>query len=72
MHLKPLRQPKTKDISVFEKVVKLAFSQRRKTLKNCLKSILTQAQTDIDLSQRAEMLTIDDFITLTQHYEKQH
>lgn len=72
VHLKPLRQPKIKDISVFEKVVKLAFSQRRKTLKNCLKSILTQAQTDIDLSQRAEMLTIDDFITLTQHYEKQH
>lgn len=72
VHLKPLRQPKTKDIRVLEKVVKLAFSQRRKTLRNCLKSILTQAQTDIDLSKRAEMLTIDDFITLTQDYEKQH
>ncbi|MBW5290379.1 MAG: SSU rRNA (adenine(1518)-N(6)/adenine(1519)-N(6))- dimethyltransferase [Candidatus Ruthia sp. Asou_11_S2] len=72
VHLKPLRQPKTKDIKVLEKVVKLAFSQRRKTLRNCLKSILTQGQTDIDLSQRAEMLTIDNFITLTQDYEKQH
>jgi 16S rRNA (adenine1518-N6/adenine1519-N6)-dimethyltransferase len=72
VHLKPLRQPKTKDIRVLEKVVKLAFSQRRKTLRNCLKSILTQMQTDIDLSKRAEMLTIDDFITLTQDYEKQH
>jgi 16S rRNA (adenine1518-N6/adenine1519-N6)-dimethyltransferase len=72
VHLKPLRQPKTKDIRVLEKVVKLAFSQRRKTLRNCLKSILTQVQTDIDLSKRAEMLTIDDFITLTQDYEKQH
>lgn len=71
VHLKPLRQPKTKDIGALEKVVKLAFSQRRKTLRNCLKSILTQAQTDIDLSKRAEMLTIDDFITLTQDYEKQ-
>lgn len=72
VHLKPLRQPKTKDIRALEKVVKLAFSQRRKTLRNCLKSILTQAQTDLDLSKRAEMLTIDDFITLTQDYEKQH
>lgn len=72
VHLKPLRQPKTKDIRVLEKVVKLAFSQRRKTLRNCLKPILTQVQTDIDLSKRAEMLTIDDFITLTQDYEKQH
>jgi 16S rRNA (adenine1518-N6/adenine1519-N6)-dimethyltransferase len=72
VHLQPLRQPKTKDIRVLEKVVKLAFSQRRKTLRNCLKSILTQVQTDIDLSKRAEMLTIDDFITLTQDYEKQH
>ena len=72
VYLKPLRHPKTKDISVLEKVVKLAFSQRRKTLRNCLKSILTQAQTDIDLSKRAEMLTIDDFIALTQDYEKQH
>jgi len=72
VHLKPLRQPKTKDIRALEKVVKLAFSQRRKTLRNCLKSILTQAQTNLDLSKRAEMLTIDDFITLTQDYEKQH
>lgn len=72
VHLKPLRQPKTKDIRVLEKVVKLAFSQRRKTLRNCLKPILTQVQTDIDLSKRAEMLTVDDFITLTQDYEKQH
>ncbi|ABL02299.1 dimethyladenosine transferase [Candidatus Ruthia magnifica str. Cm (Calyptogena magnifica)] len=72
VHLKPLTQPKTKDIKILEKVVKLAFSQRRKTLKNCLKSILTQKQTNIDLSQRAEMLTIDNFITLTKDYEKQH
>ncbi len=72
VHLKPLRQPKTKDMKALEKVVKLAFSQRRQTLRNCLKSILTQEQTDIELSQRAEMLTIDNFITLTQDYETQH
>ncbi|WP_041191934.1 16S rRNA (adenine(1518)-N(6)/adenine(1519)-N(6))-dimethyltransferase RsmA [Candidatus Vesicomyidisocius calyptogenae] len=72
VYLKPLAQPKTKNIKVFEKVVKLAFSQRRKMLRNSLKYVLTQKQTDIDLSRRAEMLTVDDFITLTQDYEKQH
>jgi 16S rRNA (adenine1518-N6/adenine1519-N6)-dimethyltransferase len=52
--------------------VKVSFSQRRKTLKNCLKSILSQEQTEIDLSQRAEMLNIENFITLMKDYEKQN
>jgi 16S rRNA (adenine1518-N6/adenine1519-N6)-dimethyltransferase len=51
---------------------KIAFSQRRKTLKNCLKSIINQSQTEIDLSQRAEMLSIENFITLMNDYEKQN
>ena len=41
-------------------------------LKNCLKSILNQEQTEIDLSQRAEMITIENFITLMKDYEKQN
>ncbi len=72
VYLKPLSQPLIDDTSVLEKVVKAAFSQRRKTLRNCLKSLLTQEQTSIDLSQRAEMLSVIDFIKLTQDYEKQH
>lgn len=72
VYLKPLFQPLINNTSVLEKVVKAAFAQRRKTLKNCLKSLLTQEQTSIDLSQRAEMLSVADFITLTQDYEKQH
>jgi len=72
VYLKPLSQPLIDNTSVLEKVVKAAFAQRRKTLKNCLKSLLTQEQTSIDLSQRAEMLSVADFITLTQDYEKQH
>jgi 16S rRNA (adenine1518-N6/adenine1519-N6)-dimethyltransferase len=59
-------------VTIFEKVVKAAFAQRRKTLRNCLKSLLMQEQTSIDLSQRAEMLSVSDFIKLTQDYEKQH
>jgi len=72
VYLVPLKNCKVGNIKLFEKVVKTAFSHRRKTLRNCLKSLLTQEQTSINLSQRAEMLNIDAFITLTQDYEKQH
>ncbi|CAC9437311.1 SSU rRNA (adenine(1518)-N(6)/adenine(1519)-N(6))-dimethyltransferase (EC 2.1.1.182) [uncultured Gammaproteobacteria bacterium] len=72
VYLKPLTQSKVRNTSLFEKIVKTAFSQRRKTLRNCLKSLLSQEQTTIDLSQRAEMLAVEDFITLTNDYEKQH
>jgi len=72
VYLKPLKTCKVGDINIFKKVVKAAFSQRRKTLRNCLKSLLTQEQTEIDLSQRAEMLDIDTFITLAKDYEKQY
>ncbi|MDG2396008.1 16S rRNA (adenine(1518)-N(6)/adenine(1519)-N(6))-dimethyltransferase RsmA [Candidatus Thioglobus sp.] len=72
VYLKPLKSCKVGDIDIFEKVVKAAFSHRRKTLRNCLKSLLTQEQTGVDLSQRAEMLDIDTFITLAKDYEKQY
>jgi 16S rRNA (adenine1518-N6/adenine1519-N6)-dimethyltransferase len=72
VYLKPLKNNKVGDIKIFEKVVKTAFAHRRKTLRNCLKSLLTQEQTQINLSQRAEMLDINSFITLAKDYEKQH
>ena len=72
IYLKPLKSNLIKNVAVFEKVVKMSFAQRRKTLKNCLKSILTQQQTSIELTQRAEMLSVADFIKLTQDYEKQY
>lgn len=70
VYLKPLKNPLAERLNAFEKIVKIAFSQRRKTLKNALKLQLTQAQTTIDLTQRAEMLKVADFIKLTQDYEK--
>ncbi|KAA0448657.1 MAG: 16S rRNA (adenine(1518)-N(6)/adenine(1519)-N(6))-dimethyltransferase, partial [Candidatus Thioglobus sp.] len=72
VYLKPLAKTEVKNIVVFTKIVKAAFSQRRKTLRNCLKSLLTQEQTAIDLSKRAEMLSVQDFINLENDYEKQH
>ena len=72
LYLKTKSRPLVQDLKPLEKIVKLAFSQRRKTLKNCLKSVLDQSQTDIDLSQRAEMLSLDNFVTLMNDYEKQY
>lgn len=72
LYLKTRTKPLTENIKLLEKIVKVSFSQRRKTLKNCLKSILSQEQTDIDLSQRAEMLSVESFITLMKDYEKQN
>ena len=70
--LKTKTKPLTENTKLLEKIVKVSFSQRRKTLKNCLKSILIQEQTEIDLSQRAEMLSVENFITLMKDYEKQN
>ena len=72
IYLKTRAKPLTENIKLLEKIVKVSFSQRRKTLKNCLKSLLSQEQTKIDLSRRAEMLSIENFITLMKDYEKQN
>ncbi|MBE8189293.1 MAG: 16S rRNA (adenine(1518)-N(6)/adenine(1519)-N(6))-dimethyltransferase RsmA [Candidatus Thioglobus sp.] len=70
IYLKPLKKPLAKNIYLLQKIVKAAFSKRRKTLRNCLKSLLIQEQTSIELSQRAEMLSVADFVKLTNDYEK--
>ena len=72
VYLKTKQKPLIDDIKLLEKVVKICFSQRRKTLKNCLKSLISQEQTEIDLTQRAEMLSVENFITLMNDYEKQN
>lgn len=52
------------DERLFVRVVKTGFNQRRKTLRNSLKSFQI---TDLDelLCKRAEQLEVEDFITLT-------
>ena len=72
VYLKTKQKPLIDDVRLLENVVKICFSQRRKTLRNCLKSYLNQEQTEIDLSKRAEMLSVKNFITLTKDYAKQH
>ena len=59
------------DEKLFRRVVKTAFNQRRKTLRNALKSItlVDEKKAEPYLGLRAEQLSVDDFIQLTQSFE---
>ena len=52
----------------FKKIVKLAFAQRRKKIKNALKNFINFKENNLELilNSRAEQLNVDDFVTLTQ------
>lgn len=56
--------------AMFKSIVKSSFGNRRKTLKNSLSNGIFAgvdfSECGIDLSLRAEQLTIDDFIKLTE------
>ncbi len=63
------------DEALFKKVVKQGFQNRRKTLRNALKPIILPAELTQEsvFDKRAEQLSVDDFINLTQkiqHWEK--
>jgi len=58
------------DEKLFAKIVAMAFSQRRKTLRNTLKSILDDAgfaALGIDPQLRAENLGVVEFVAITNH-----
>ena len=70
-----LRNETTKlacDEELFVKVVKQAFNTRRKTLRNALKNLtLTAEISALELmNKRAEQLSVDEFVYLTQLIEK--
>ena len=72
VRLEPFDQPPVQvtDQALFEKLVKQAFSQRRKTLRNTLRGMLdatTITALGIDPSARAETLAIQDFAVLANH-----
>lgn len=60
------------DEKLFFRVIKQAFSTRRKTLRNCLKSMgLTEKlKSDPIMDKRAEQLDVQEFITLTQNLQE--
>jgi 16S rRNA (adenine1518-N6/adenine1519-N6)-dimethyltransferase len=65
-----------KDEAFFVRVIKAAFSQRRKTLRNALKQLeapqdrMTSVlnSTGIDLGRRAETLTVEEFGKLADFF----
>ena len=56
---------------LFKQVVKQAFSQRRKTLRNALKPLIGKSGfVDPILELRAERLSVKDFVYLTNQLER--
>ena len=53
---------------MLQDVVRTAFSQRRKTLRNCLKTLIQDIKPDdlpVDLSLRPENLSLTDYVNLS-------
>ncbi|NOX10005.1 MAG: 16S rRNA (adenine(1518)-N(6)/adenine(1519)-N(6))-dimethyltransferase RsmA [Gammaproteobacteria bacterium] len=66
------KAPVDVNITILEQVVRTAFSQRRKTLRNTLKSLLNSEQiqtTGIDPGIRAEQLSLQQFAQLANLVE---
>lgn len=79
LKLIPLPKPRVpvSDEKLYERVVRAAFSSRRKMLGNSLRSIMSREAVDailasagIDKSRRAETLSIEEFGVLTEEFNK--
>lgn len=74
--LKPLISPpfQIRNKTLFSQVVKEAFTYRRKTLRNALKNLInTETLTDLGIAptSRAENLSVQDFVTITNALDAQ-
>jgi 16S rRNA (adenine1518-N6/adenine1519-N6)-dimethyltransferase len=64
----PAERPRARDEELFAKIVMAAFSQRRKTLRNAVRSLVTAeafARSGIDPQRRGETLSVAEFIALS-------
>ncbi len=67
VHKKELRLPC--DENLFKKIVKTAFNQRRKILSNSLQTIVSKQLIPLEYaSMRPEMLSVNDFLNLTEFF----
>ncbi|NKB38140.1 MAG: 16S rRNA (adenine(1518)-N(6)/adenine(1519)-N(6))-dimethyltransferase RsmA [Gammaproteobacteria bacterium] len=67
------RRKKLADPKVFEQVVRQAFGQRRKTLRNALKKLLLAhdlSEVSVDSSSRAENISVEQFIAIANMLSK--
>lgn len=73
IHFKDIKQDESEQ-KLFIAIVKAAFGNRRKILKNSFSNSIFQeidfSNSGIDLSLRAENLSIEDFVKLTRHAMK--
>ena len=70
--LRPLRHP-ARDEALFARIVTAAFSQRRKTLRNSLRSFLSEpdfAALAIAPTARAQELSVAQFVALANHVSR--
>ena len=78
MDIRPDHLAKSEDLPHFQRIVRAAFGQRRKTLLNAFRSAgisndsLQQVQQDtgISLSRRAETLSIQEFRSITKCFQQ--
>jgi 16S rRNA (adenine1518-N6/adenine1519-N6)-dimethyltransferase len=74
IHIKPYKKMpwNIKNLDDFAKIVRFSFAQRRKTLRNSLKSLSDDLswleQTEIDLSLRPETLSVEAFSRLANAF----
>jgi 16S rRNA (adenine1518-N6/adenine1519-N6)-dimethyltransferase len=70
VHITPTEPPAGVDVAVLERVTAAAFGQRRKMLRQSLKAVpgaLAAAEAiGIDVSRRAETLTVAEFVAIAR------
>ena len=69
VHIEPRREPLAVDLKALEKVTKAAFGQRRKMLRQSLKTIGGEAflaSVGIEGTRRAETLSVEEFVGLAR------
>ncbi len=70
VHLAPLAPPDGTDLAVLERVTAAAFGQRRKMLRQSLKSVAgaldVLAALSIDPTRRAETVSVDEFVAIAR------
>ncbi len=76
VRLRPHRQlpVQAADASVLQSVIRGAFNQRRKTLKNSLKGIISEEalqQLPVDITLRPENLTLQDYVVISDAISSQ-
>lgn len=75
--LEPLKPPRAEETEIFRALVKAAFGQRRKTLRNAWKGLLGRsaaqieaaaAAANVSLNARGETLSVEDFRRMSEQW----